>query len=320
MPRVRIKRRTAAPAQEAAPEPQAEGLSTGGKVAAGVAGLAGLLALRNPAKAWSGLKAAGRGVNALRMQLMLSGLALPKSLLGNAGATAIESIERGSMRPLKELFSRQAVRDFKEAWKTGQAAGPTPGVDPGTTLGIGKHQVWTPGRAMGAADMATRKALGRAGLSEEEAARAIFQTPLTGQLGEAFEGTGKGSAAVRYLIPFRRTPFNQLTEGVKTVTRMEHPRVLAGMSAAGAAEGARTADEEYPLTLPLAAAAMAKYGVPFSVAALIGRNLAGGEGGGGAGSNVVPISEWGIETGLHEPLKPFVEPSAVRAIKRIRGY
>ena len=98
--------------------------------------------------------------NALRQQLMLSGFAPVKSLLGNIGATVVQSAETRSLRPLKELLSMQTVRDVGSAYKAGKNVAPlTAGVTLPGPLGA-------PGRFMGAADAATRNALVRAHMAE----------------------------------------------------------------------------------------------------------------------------------------------------------
>src|SRR3990167_10551020 len=112
-----------------------------------------------------------KGLNAIRMQLMLSGLAVPKSILGNIGGTIIESAERGTLKPLKALFSRETLRDVGKAYREFGQAGPA-------ASGARIPVVPVPGRIMGAVDVATRKAMQRGGLTEKEAERAILQAPL----------------------------------------------------------------------------------------------------------------------------------------------
>jgi hypothetical protein len=73
------------------------------------------------------------------------------------------------------------------------------------------------------------------------------------------------------------------------------------------------------MSVGVASAGAAKYGVPYSLGALAGRMLAGGQGGGGMASSAVPISEYGIESGISAPLQPFTDPAALRALRRILG-
>ena len=309
-----------------APEDTSEtGWGPAAALAAGGAGLLGLgagLVRRNPKAAWEGAKKVGRGLGALRQQSMLSGLALPKSVLGNIGATAVESAERGTMKPLRELFSMDTLRDIKNIYKTGGQATQQTAL-PGMTGPVGKAALDTgttlpgpmPGRIMGAVDEATRNALGRAGLSPSEAERAVFQAPLPGKLGEALD-----NPVMRYLIPFRRTPFNQLIEGGKAFAPQTATQLglLGGSGAAGAAHGAATVEEKYPMSVGLGAAAAAKYGLPYSLGALAGRYLAGGDEGGLA-STAVPVSEYGVESGVFNALQPFSEPAGLRVLRRMAG-
>lgn len=304
------------------PADESGGPGWGTAALAGGAGLigAGLLA-RSPKAAWEGAKTLGRGFNAARQQLMLSGLAVPKSVAGNIGATAVEAAERGTMAPLRELFSMKTLGDIKNIYKTGGAATTQAGL-PGMGSTVGKALDTStnipgpmPGRIMGAIDEATRNAMGRAGISPEDAERAVFQAPLPSGLGKALD-----NPVMRYLIPFRRTPFNQLIEGGKAFApkTLQQGALLGGSAATGAAHGAATSEDRFPMSVGLASAAAAKYGLPYSMGALAGRYLAGGEGGGGLASAAVPVSEYGIESGI-SPLQPFTDPAALRALRRILG-
>lgn len=293
-----VYRRPAAPP----PTPDDEGLDPSGLVGAGILATAGAIATRNPQMAASTVGKLARMLNVARMTSMLSGLAVPKSILGNVGAVAVESAERRTLEPLRQLFSKQTVQGFKQALRTGGQVGPVPGASRMNPFG----------RVMGAADMATRDALIRAGLTPTEAERAVLQAPL-GQLGEAME-----SPAGQYLVPFRRTPFNQFIEGMRTL-KGEHPVVLAASTGAGAVHGAATSDEQYPVSLGLGTAAAARYGMPYAIGAFLGRRAAGAKTGGGITSAVLPVSEYGIESALDEPLKPITEPAGYRALRRLLG-
>lgn len=298
-PRGAAQGRYLTPGQPATSAP-AEEPSSGadmGLLGLGAVGLAGLgIASRKPGL----IGRAASKLGALRQQLMLSGLAVPKSILGNIGGAAVASAERKTMEPLRQLFSRQTLRDVKSAWRDMPAA-----VDPsyGTTL-AGP----TPGRAMGAVDTATRKALQRAGLTEEESAREILQAPLTGRLASALD-----SPAARYLVPFRRTPFNQFMEGFETL-KGAHPRILAATGGAGAVHGAATADNPYPLSLGLGTAAAARYGLPYTLGAVVGRTLTGARTSAGIAGSALPVSEYGLTSSVEAPLRPFQEPALVRLL------
>jgi hypothetical protein len=268
---------------------------------------AALLA-RNP-KAPAAIRKGLDYANAARMQAMLSGFAPIKSILGNVGAAVAASGERKSLAPLRELLSMQTLRDVGSAYKAGRNIAPaTAGV---TLPGI----LGAPGRIMGAADEATRNALVRAGLTAKEAETAVLQAPLDPRLSSALE-----SPLGRYAIPFRRTPFNQFTEGLE-VSKGKHPVVLGAYLGAGAAHGAATADERFPVTLPFGVAASAKYGLPYGVAAAAGRAFAGGKNvdAGAALSSVLPVSEFGIAQSIEDPLAPLKEPAALRALKTLQG-
>jgi hypothetical protein len=279
----------------------AKEIVAGGGVMAGLAYLASKL----PGNAGR----VAKGLSSLRQQLMLTGYALPKSLLGNAGAVVETSMERGSLDPIKKFLSRETLSDAARAFK--ENAG-VHGVKEGSNVGQGQNIVTraasyiAPGRAMGAMDEATQGALRRAGLSAEDAQRATLQAPLQGDLAEALD-----SPLARYIHPFRRTPFNQFTEGLKK-WKPEHlranPKTVAAYTAAGAAHGALTAEDQTPVSLPLAMAAASRYGMTYGAAALIGRVLAEGKGSGGIPSGVLPVSEYGWESSITDPTRPFVQP------------
>lgn len=294
-------------AEEAAP-PKDSGIGAGGVLAAGGAALAALL-LKKPGLA----KTIASKANAARQQVMLSGLALPKSILGNVGSGVEAAIETRSMKPLQELFSMQTARDAVAAFKSNTglpgAAANAPKLDtlPGPM----------PGRFMGALDEATQKAHVRAGKTVEEAQSAALQAPLQGDLAKALD-----SPLARYLIPFRRTPFNQFTEGLKRL-----PGGSEGTNAAkavymgaGAAHGAATADDKMPVSLPLATAAASRYGLPYAAAAVLGRSLAGGNNNtSGIAGSMLPVSEYGMTSSIVDPTKPFRQPAALTAWDKLFG-
>lgn len=303
-----LRARPTAPAGADAPgdETSDEGFPWGGALAGGAALTGAALLARSP-RAPQAVKTGLEYANALRQQLMLSGFAPLKSFLGNIGAATAESAETRSLGPLKELLSMETVRDIGSAFKAGRNVAPA---GSGVTL---PGPLGFPGRIMGAVDEATRNALQRSGMTGKAAERAVFQAPLPKRLESALD-----SPVARYAIPFRRTPFNQFIEGWEA-TKGQHPAVLAGYTGAGAAHGAATADERYPLTVPFGVAAAAKYGLPYGLAAIAGRLMAGGKGAGNIPSNVLPVSEYGLSQSIEDPTAPFVEPSALRALKQLIG-
>jgi hypothetical protein len=251
-------------------------------------------------------------VNALRQQAMLSGFALPKSMLGNVGAAVNASAERGSMAPLKALLSRQTLQDAVQSFKTGSGAVINPA---GYTANLPKA-LSLPGRAMGAFDEATQKALQRGGLTANEAMTETLQAPLTGGLSKAF----RDNPWAQYLIPFRRTPFNQLTEGLLSMSpeaMRANPRVTAAYMALGAGHGAATADDPEPYSIPLAIAGAGRRGLPYGLATIAGRALAGGKPDSAAASSMTPISDYGITSSVADPTRAFRQPAALSALKKI---
>lgn len=288
------------------PVAESEDSSLGALGALGVGGAA-LLALltRNPGAAGS----IGSKLNALRLQSMLAGKAVPKSVLGGVGATVIESAERGTTAPIKALFSRQTLDDIGSAYKAGRQVGPAGSM---TTSLPGPM----PGRIMGAFDEGISKAMQRGGVSVEDAETALLQTPLGKNFGKF--GESLDSPEARHLLPFRRTPFNQFNQGMLALKESgpaaqlagtaRHPRVFNTIAGVGAAHGAATAEDPLPLSLPFAAATAGKYGLPYGAAAIVGRYLAGGKGSGGVAGSMLPVSEYGVTSSLTDPLGPLDDP------------
>ncbi len=301
----------AAPAEEPSTGSSLLKLLAGGAALAG----AGYLAAKS-----GKIKPFLEGANDLRQQLMLTGWAIPKSILGGIGATAVESAERGSMDPLKALFSRETLQDVGKAWKQGslEAQQALPGLEGAgkAVHGPGSSSPWAvPGRVLNATDEAIQKAMQRGGVSAEEAATANMQAPLPKGLADALD-----SPVGRYLVPFRRTPFNQFIEGFKTF-RPENfnPAVQATVGTLGGLHGAATADEKYPTSVGLGAAAAAKYGLTYAGGATLGRMLAGGKGNSSTMGSALPVSEYGVTSSIEAPLQPFKDPAALRALRQLLG-
>jgi hypothetical protein len=246
---------------------------------------------------------------------MLSGLALPKSVLGNVGAVVNRSLESGSTAPLKAFFSKQTLRDAKAAYKSQSGVTNNPAGHVGVNL-----PGPMPGRIMGAMDEATQNSIKRSGGTAAEAANETLQTPLGqnfGKMGEALEGP-----VAQYLLPFRRTPFNQFIEGMKAMDPKRlaanpgQKRALTTHAALGTVHGAATSDDDMPVSVPLAMAAAGRYGMPYGLAALISRvHLAGGKGDAGIPSGMLPVSEYGITSSIEDPLRPFYDPAMSRFFK-----
>ncbi len=272
-------------------------------IGAGVVG-AGALALRNPAAARAAGSRLGRLLTGARYTSMLSGLAVPKSILGNVGAATAGAIEQRSFAPLRQFFSPTTVREFGREL-----------VSP-TTQPAAYGQAtgrWNPfGRIMGAGDTATQAALRRAGITAERAEELALQSPkyVVGPAKEALE-----SPVGKLLVPFRRTGFNQFYGGLQAMK--EHPRVAAGYGLAGAALGSN--EDIDPRTIGLLSPLASVYTLPFVLGATAARyRVKPGEAGrvvGGAS----PISEYGIQTLATEPFKPFYRPAAMSALRYLRG-
>lgn len=273
--------------------------------AVGVGGaLAALLALSPKTRGIAG--SVLKGANALRQQLMLSGYALPKSVMGGVGAVGERALETGSLTPIRQLFKMQTLKDVGTAYRNNASIGPTPGV---------LSSVPNPGKIMGAFDDAFSRVLQRSGASPVEAKSAMLQTPL-GKLGTALE-----SDVARAIHPFRRTPVNAFIEGYEKL-KGGHPKTLAAYLGAGAVHGAATADDDLPVSIPLAIAASARYGVPYGLGSLVGRGLTGANvTGTGVASSMVPFSEYGTEqaTSLPGLAKPFLRPGFVKILEDLTG-
>lgn len=265
-------------------------------VGAGVAaaGLAGL-ALKNPQAA----KKAYDAALSLRYIPMLSGLAVPKSLMGNVGAAGMAGLERKSFDPLKQLFSRQTAREF-----VGELRNPTARGTGHVAQQAGRYNPF--GRVMGAADVATQNALQRAGLTAGEAAEHTLQSPVPAKYAKAM-GTPLG----RLMIPFQRTGFNQLFGGLKATG--QHPGIAAGAAAAGGAVGAETEDLMTPgIVSPLAG----RYGLPFILGAAVGKRLSGGtrHEAERVGFGLSPTSDEAMLGPFMDPTKQF-RPSILSVLK-----
>jgi hypothetical protein len=282
-------------------------------VTAGVVGAAALAA-RNPAV----LGRVARGVQDLRILSMLSGLAPAKSVLGNVGATVYSGIERGSLAPLRELFSPKTARDAVQAFRQGAQSATVP--SSGTV--IAKANI--PGRVMGALDQATRGALMRAGLSSDEAAREVLQAPL----GKNRFTQALASPVGQYLVPFQRTPFNTLIEGLETL-RPENLQTIGQKAALGTsiASGAATgAAAEDPRTIALGTAFSGRRGLPFAASAAATRYLQGASKRDASEvlQGISPVSDYSLSQGLLAPVTDPLhaiapKPAAIPAFAYIRS-
>jgi hypothetical protein len=231
---------------------------------AGTAAVGGGLALKNP-----GLIKSGAGqLNNLRRAAMLAGYAPIKSALGGVGGAAVASMERGTIAPLRQVFSGQTLKDIGSNFiKGGQGAY-------GTHVSTGPERYYNvAGRFMGAVDEAMGAAMQRGGLTAEEAQRELLQGPGVDNFVKAVE---KGGPIADYLMPFVRIPLNVAYEGIQTLNPQTagQARTLAAMTGLGVVEGANT--EGY-LPLSIGAAAGGRYGLPTMLGQGIGRIMTGGD-------------------------------------------
>lgn len=257
----------------------------------------GFIKLPSKAQVKKGARTTLDAANQLRIASMLSGWALPKSLLGNVGSSITASVEnlaagkgKASFAPIREAMNLPAnAREFKAGWKSGA----NPAIAGATNFG--KYNPIT--RTMGAADQMSTKMLERAGLTEAEAKRILLTDPQWGL-------KGKTSPVLDYLVPFRRTPFNVLQGGAKTMA--DHPLLSLGAGATGAGIGSMSDD---PRVLGLSGALFGPYTLPF----LIGGGMTAGA---RALQGISPMPEWSMQESIGDPLRPFAEPAFFRMFSK----
>lgn len=276
-------------------EPAAEEESSGMGVGAALGGAA-LLGGAYLAKKY-GLKQAFETLNNARRQGMLTALAIPKSLTGNLGAGVTESIERGSLDPLKEMLRlptnvRNAVQAFREG---GQYQG-----QPMSKWAI-------PGRILGATDEAAQAALVRAGVTPKRAAEVMLQNEVN--LGPQVSAA-LNTPAGQYLVPFRRTPVNQAVGGLQT---MFGPGAWSGKGnvinnalalGSGFATG-EASDEGAILPTAFGTAAFGRRGLPFAAASMLGK-MSKGESNREAAKvmqGTSPVSDYSVIEGIQGPFE-----------------
>lgn len=239
-------------------------------------------------------KKLGSGIEQARMTSMLSGLAVPKSLLGNVGAHLTAALENRSLAPIRALGDVGSIaQDLKTGWQGGH--------NPTMLAGFGKMNV--PGRIMGAADYAATKSLQRAGLTEDAAKEILLtnENPISGW--KAMQ-----NPLARYVWPFRTTPINQFAQGL---TRWQkHPGLWGGAIAGGAAAGSVTDDPE---TLALISSLAGPYALPV----LAGASMTGGA---RALQGISPVPEWSIVRSFTEPQASFTESPGLRWLEPGLGF
>lgn len=271
-------------------------------------GLAGA-SLANPKKAVS---TAYHGViKPARMIGMLTGMAVPKGVLGVAGAHLNAAIDNGTMAPIKQFAKPMPfLRDMKQGWKDQANPSDMAGVADGSFLSKFNYG----GRASGALDFAGEKSLMRAGLNKTQAQKQLLTAPneaaaklkLTGEFG-------------KYAVPFQRIPFNQVAEGAESIedvlqgagTKLQRGATVG----AGILGGAAATQTDDPISLGLMAALTGRRGAAFTLGAA-GQILADqGHSRALSVSNRMGTGIPGISfADAWYPHRPIMKPAAVNAL------
>lgn len=167
----------------------------------------------DPSTLGPGLKALAPILERVRYASMLSGPTTQAvNIAGNVGAIGARAAEEaltgnlsGAGKVLREFFSPQTLREFRTEWNNPPEGrwGPTTGV-----LGA-------PGRLMGAADAAAKDALGRAGISPEEARLITYTNQPKSASGAGLVKFFNDTPLARLVVPFSRTATNIAERGLE---------------------------------------------------------------------------------------------------------
>lgn len=301
------------------------GLPVAGAVAgSAMAGEDGNPLLGGALGALGGLAAANPGATMKRLQEarmigMLSGAALPKSVLGNVGAHLTAAAEMGSAAPIREMLRvptnvKTAVQAFRNQPKTISAATGAAPVE-----GLGRLNL--PGRLMGALDEASNASLQRSGLSPEQAQRLLLTTENPVGAGSTLN-TALNTRLGRWLVPFQRIPVNQFSQGVQSLegllpkgsvkldpvhTSKAGRALTVGSMGAGALAGDETNN---PLALAMLSALAGPRALPFA----LGAGLT-------AGPKVLERVGVGLPDAslrdLYDPTRAIDQPALLRLIEQL---
>lgn len=293
-------------------------------VVGGLLGLKSIDAVR--ALARSGNRNVLNGINAVRTEMALSGMAAPKNVGGAVGAPITAAVERASLAPLKEAARlptnlREFIRGYRQPIDIGTA-----GEVGERARRLGPLRVFS--RLISGIDHQAMQALKRAGVPDNEINRLLVRRPLTDFMSKANADT-MADPLVRTLMLFQRTPANVFFGGLDEIKALGSgasklrygPTSGAGLarrraatvgSAALGAGGAQ-ATEDMP-----AAQRFALLGLLLAGAGVRALPMAMGATAAGAPQALrepMPISELGFD-----PRRIVVQrPSGLRVLEQLQG-
>lgn len=294
------------------------------KLAGALAGILGGAAVANPT-------AAAKRFNELRMIGMLSGGALPKSILGNVGAHLNAAGELGSLKPIKEMLRVPTnLKNAKAGWKAQTSPGGGSGMTSGAKVeGLGRLNV--PGRVMGAMDDSTQASLVRSGVDPQRAKQLTLMEDNPAGYGANALQRAFDSRIGRFLVPFQRVPLNQFAQGAealdgllpkgKNAPTIHNSRRGRAMTTGAIGAGAVAGDEtQNPLKLAMLTALFGSRGMPFALGA--GGAIAAKHGGSKAKSVLdrvgVGLPE-GSMSDVFQPWRAIDKPALIRFLEQLKG-
>jgi hypothetical protein len=248
---------------------------------------------------------------AARYPLLLSGFAVPKSIAGDIGAAINVSAKQRSLNPLRQLFSRETLRDVKQAFREPLTRGThelseiaSRQADDPIIQRI--MQANLPGRVMGAFDIGTRRALQRVGLTPEQAATEVLQNPIPAEYAKALSGR-----VGRFGVPFQRTGFNVVFGGLDEMQK--NPAIAAAAAGAGFGTGEVTDD---PIKASLMTPLAGRNALSFALGTIASRVRQGGQRAGEqAAFGLSPIGDETFVGPIARPLRSFERPAYLSVLK-----
>lgn len=214
--------------------------------------------------------------------LLSSPLTHAKNVLGNVGALGAQMAERslaeGSLDPAKNIL--RAVFDPETV------AAATRGFESASHFANNKLGVEVPregllalpGRLMSGMDAGARNALERAGLTGDEASRAVYTGEPLSEIGKGLLQFQRRSALARLILPFVKTPINLFEMGIersplglKRLLEASDPltrRLI--LAQAGLGTGAAALGAEYGADNPYLTALAGPYALPFAAGTAYG--------------------------------------------------